>query len=188
MKEILEIRLHGRGGQGAKTAAQLIAEAALDKGKQIQTFPEYGPERTGAPMKAYVRISDKKITTYEPVVNPDIVLVIDPTLIEAIDVTEGLSKKDILIVNTSKEPEDIRNQTKFKGKIYTVDATKISIELLGKNLPNMPIIGALIRAREIVTLENINKKVRDHFLKKIGEKNTEANIKAIKKAYDEVNK
>jgi len=186
MKEIFEIRLHGRGGQGAKTAAQLIAETALEKGKQIQAFPEYGPERTGAPMKAYTRISDKRITTYAPVVNPDAVLVIDPTLIEAVDVAEGLGKDGILIVNTDKEPEEIRKEVNFKGKIFTVDATKISIELLGKNLPNMPIIGALIKTTGILTLEDISIEVRNHFTEKIGEKNTEANIKAIKKAYDEV--
>ena len=115
MKDILEIRIHGRGGQGAKTASQFIAEAALGEGKNIQAFPEYGPERAGAPMKAYTRISDKQITTYAPVVNPDVVIVIDPTLVKSANVTEGLTDDGILIVNTPKSAEELKKETGFKG-------------------------------------------------------------------------
>ena len=140
MKDILEIRIHGRGGQGAKTASQFIAEAALGEGKMIQAFPEYGPERAGAPMKAYARISDKAITTYAPVVNPDIVMVIDPTLLKSVDVTEGLGDEGVLIVNTPKSSEELKKETGFKGKVYTVDATKISIDSVGRNLPNTPML------------------------------------------------
>jgi len=185
-ESITELRFHGRGGQGAKTAAQLLAEAALEEGKEIQTFPEYGPERTGAPMQVFARISDKKITTFAPVVNPDIVLVIDPTLIGPINVTVGLSNNGILIVNTNQTPNQIKELTKFNGQIYTVDATKISIELLGKNLPNMPILGALIKKREIVSMKAIENVLREHFEEKIGKEQTQRNVDAIKRAYDEV--
>ncbi len=183
---MFEIRIHGRGGQGAKSASQLIVEAALDQGKQIQAFPEYGPERTGAPMKTYARISDTPIATYEPVLEPDTVLVIDPTLIGQVDVTQGLRKDSILIVNTVESPAGIRKKTGFSGRIYTIDATGISIDLLGRNVPNTPMIGALIKATGIIEMKYIEKRVEGMFLKKIGIEKTQANINAIKRAYDEV--
>ncbi len=185
MKDIVEIRIHGRGGQGAKTAAEFIAEAALDKGKHIQSFPEYGPERAGAPMKAYTRVSDKKIKTFAPVVNPDIVIVIDPTLVNE-SVTEGLDKSGILLINTHEKSETIRIKTKFQGKIYTVDATKISLDSVGQNLPNTPMLGALVKISNVITLNSLNNKVNEKFIEKIGKEKTEATIKAIKKAYEEV--
>lgn len=184
MKEIFEIRLHGRGGQGAKTAAQFIAEAALDKGRNIQTFPEYGPERSGAPVQAYVRVSDKEIKNYDPVVSPDVVIVIDPSLMGVVDVTEGLTKDGILIINTDKSAEEIRKKLNFKGKIYTVDATKISIETVGRNLPNTPMLGALAKLTDYIDLESINNKVKEKFLNKLGEEKTQATIEAIKIAYN----
>ena len=186
MKEIFEIRIHGRGGQGAKTAAQFIVEAALNKGKHIQSFPEYGPERAGAPMKAFARISDKQIRTYAPVVNPDVVIVIDHTLLDSVDVTEGLDEKGVLLVNTPLSPEEIKKKTKFNGKCMTVDATKISIEAVGKNLPNTPMIGALIKATACISMKDIEESINHKFLKKIGEEKTKATIDAVKKAYDEV--
>lgn len=185
MKEIIEIRIHGRGGQGAKTAAEFIAEAALDQGKNIQAFPEYGPERAGAPMKAYARVSDKKIKTFASVVNPDIVIVIDPTLVNE-SVTEGLDKNGILLVNTPEKSGIVKNKTKFQGKIHTVDATKISLDAVGRNLPNTPMLGALVKISNIITLNSLNNKVREKFLEKIGEEKTKATINAIKKAYEEV--
>ncbi|MBN1896621.1 MAG: 2-oxoacid:acceptor oxidoreductase family protein [Candidatus Aenigmarchaeota archaeon] len=185
-KAVFEIRIHGRGGQGAKSASQLIVEAALDQGKQIQAFPEYGPERTGAPMKTYARISDKPITTYEPVLEPDIVLVIDPTLVGQVDVTQGLGKDGILVVNTVESTDELKKKTGFTGKIYTVDATGISIDLLGKNLPNTPIIGALIKVTGVIDIKYVEKRVEGMFLKKIGVEKTQANIDAIKRAHDEV--
>lgn len=184
MKDILEIRIHGRGGQGAKTASQFIAEAALDKGKHIQSFPEYGPERAGAPMKAYNRISDKPITTYAPVVNPDVVMVIDPTLIGAVDVVEGLTKNGILIVNTNETPDGIRKKAGFKGKIYCVDATKISIETVGRNLPNTPMLGALVKATGVIEIDAITDSIKKKFLKKLGEELTNKTIEGVKRAYD----
>ena len=186
MKDIFEIRIHGRGGQGAKTASQFIVEAALEKGKHIQSFPEYGPERAGAPMKAFARISDKQISTYAPVVNPDVVIVIDPTLLNSVDVTEGLLDNGILLVNTSSTPEEIKKKIKFNGKCMTVDATKISLEAVGKNLPNTPMIGALIKATNCIELKDIEDSIKQKFLKKLGELKTQATIDAVRKAHDEV--
>jgi len=186
MKEVYEVRIHGRGGQGAKTASQFIAEAALGEGKQIQSFPEYGPERAGAPVKAYDRISDKPITTYAPVVSPDLVMVIDPTLIGPVDVTEGLTEEGVLVVNTPKSPEDVAKQTGFKGKIYTLDATKISIETVGKNLPNTPMLGAFVKLSKAIPLESVKDSIKNKFLKKLGEEKTNATIKGVEMAYEAV--
>jgi len=186
MKELLEIRIHGRGGQGAKTASQFIVEAALEHGKHIKAFPEYGPERRGAPITAYAKISDKPIYSYAHVTKPDIVMVIDDTLIGFVDVTEGLTDKGILIVNTDQTLKDIKEKTKFKGKIYTVDATKISIDLVGKNLPNIPILGALVKTTDIVSLESLKNKIKEKFLKKIGEEKTKETVESLIKGHEEV--
>jgi len=183
-KQIIEIRIHGRGGQGAKSASQLIVEAAMEQDKQIQAFPEYGPERTGAPMVTYARISDSPITTYEPVLRPDIVMVIDPTLIEQVDVTKGMTEKSILIVNSNKSPADIQKETGFRGKTYTIDATGVSIHHLGRNVPNTPMLGALIKVTGVIEMKYLIKKVEGMFLHKIGEEKTQANIDAIKESYE----
>ena len=184
MKDIFEIRIHGRGGQGAKTASQFIAEAGLGLGKHIQAFPEYGPERAGAPMKAYARISDKPIKTYAPVVNPDVVMVIDPTLVGPVDVAEGLTQEGVLIVNTNESVDSIKKKTGFQGKIYTVDATKISIDTVGRNLPNTPMLGALVKATNIIPLEAIFDSINHKFIKKLGEEKTNATIEGVKRAHD----
>jgi pyruvate ferredoxin oxidoreductase gamma subunit len=185
-EDVFEVRIHGRGGQGGKTAAQFIAESGMDEGKFVQAFPEYGPERSGAPVTAYARISDGKIRLYQPVQNPDIVLVIDPTLIGPIDVTAGMGEKGVLIVNTPKSADEIRKMTDFDGKIYTVDATKISIDATGVNKPNVPILGAMIKATGIIKLESVEGKIRQKFGKKLGEEKTQATVDAIKRAHDEV--
>jgi len=187
MKTLFEVRWHGRGGQGAKTASQFLAEAALEIGKYIQAFPEYGPERAGAPIKAYTRVSDIPINVHSPVTNPEVVVVVDPTLLDSVDVTEGLGGDGILIVNTSQTPDDIRNKLKFKkGKVATCDATKISLETLGIPMPNTPMLGALLKIVNVVPVEKIEEQVKHKFLKKIGPEKTEANIKAVKRAYEEV--
>lgn len=186
MKDLLEIRIHGRGGQGAKTASQFIVEAALDQGKYIRAFPEYGPERRGAPIVAYARISDKPIHTYAPITKPDIVMVIDNTLIGFVDITNGLSSNGILIVNADETLDEIKQKTQFKGKIYTLDASKISIGLLGKNLPNIPMLGALVKTTNIVSLESLKNKIKEKFIKKIGEEKTDKTIKSLMKGYEEV--
>ena len=186
MAEMLEIRFHGRGGQGAKTASELIATTALENGKYIQAFPEYGPERAGAPMAAFTRISDKPIRLHCGVTNPAIVVVIDPTLLDAVDVTDGLKEDGILLVNTPEGPESIRQKTNFKkGRVITVDASKIALETLGMPMPNTPMLGALLKAREIVTVEYLKESVKKKFLKKIGEAKVKGNIDSIERAYKE---
>ncbi|MBN1871468.1 MAG: 2-oxoacid:acceptor oxidoreductase family protein [Candidatus Omnitrophica bacterium] len=186
MKNITEVRWHGRGGQGAKSAAQFLAEAALDSGKYIQAFPEYGPERAGAPIRAYTRISDNVINIHSSVTSPDVVVVIDSTLITP-SVLEGLPKEGVLVVNSPDEPDVIRKNLSFKGgKVATVDATKIALETIKAPMPNTPMLGALLKTYPIVSLDALESKIRDKFLKKIGEEKTAANIKAIKRAYEEV--
>ncbi len=185
MKEVYEIRIHGRGGQGAKTASQFIAEAALDKGKYIQAFPEYGAERAGAPMRAYAKISDKPIKSYTPVTHPDVVLVIDPTLLSPA-VVDGLNTDSLLIVNTNKDVNDVMQKTGFKGKIHTIDATKLSIEVLGKNIPNTPMLGALIKVTNILPLEAIFHKIKEKFGKKYSKEISDKNIEVVKRAYNEL--
>ena len=186
LKELIEIRWHGRGGQGAKTAAEFLAEAALDSGKFIQAFPEYGPERAGAPMRAYTRISDKAINIHSGVTNPDVVVVIDPTLL-APDVLEGLIPTGILVVNSPESPSEIRKKLKYEsGKVASLDATRIALETVKLPLPNTPMLGALIKVKPVVSLEAIDEKIKDKFLKKIGEEKTVANLEAIKRAYNEV--
>ena len=183
---MIEIRFHARAGQGAKSAAQLIAEAALDKGKFIQAFPNYGPERSGAPMTTYVRIDDKPITTHQPITNPDIVAVIDSTLLDFVNVTQGMKEDSILIVNTPKDKEWVKNKTGFNGNIYTLDATRIALDNLKRDIPNLPIIGAIIKLTGIVRLEDLENHIRDMFIKKLGKEMTEANIKCLKQGYEAV--
>lgn len=187
MKNLIEVRIHGRGGQGAKTASELLVETALGKGKYIQSFPEYGPERAGAPMRAFARISDQPIHIHSGITNPSIVAVIDPTLLDSIDVTEGLNEDGILLVNTDLSPKEIRKKTNFnKGKVCTVDATKIALETIGLPLPNTSILGALIKITGLIKLEDMEGKIKEKFLKKIGEKKTQGNIDSVKRAYNEV--
>jgi pyruvate ferredoxin oxidoreductase gamma subunit len=187
MEKVTEIRWHGRAGQGAKTAALLFATAALSQGKYIQGFPEYGPEREGAPMKAFTRISDGPIRIHSGVVNPDAVVVLDSNLLDVVDVTEGLPPDGIVIVNTTEKPEKIRAKLKLKdGKVYTIDATGISLSVLGRNLPNMPMVGALAKALPILGLETILKEVDKKFGKKFSSKIVEANADAVRRAHEEV--
>lgn len=187
MKNLIEIRIHGRGGQGAKTASELLVDTALGKGKYIQSFPEYGPERSGAPMKAFARISDEPIYVHSGVTSPGIVAVIDPTLLDTVDVTEGLREDGILLVNTNLPPSDIRKKLNFnKGKVYTVDASKIALETIGLPLPNTSILGALVKVTALIKLEELEERIKDKFLKKIGEKKTQGNIDSVKRAYSEV--
>jgi pyruvate ferredoxin oxidoreductase gamma subunit len=184
---MVEICWHGRGGQGAKTASQFLAEAALEIGKFIQAFPEYGPERGGAPMRAYTRISDEPIYLHSPITNPDIVIVIDPTLLRAVDINDGLERNGILLVNTEKTPELIRKEYDFTmAKVGTVDATKIALETLHSPMPNMPMLGAFLKVNNIVSIDEVSEIVRSKFIKKIGEEKTNANIEGIKRAYSEL--
>ncbi len=188
-KDLIEIRWHGRGGQGAKTAALLFGEAALETGLYIQAFPEYGPERTGAPVASFNRLSKKPIRIHSGVTNPDVVLVLDPTLIGKIDVLEGLPDDGVLIINTKKTPEEIRKDLNIQGKkLYTVDAYSVSMETIGKAIPNTPMLGSLIKATNLLNfdhlLESVKKKLKIKFRGK-PEEIVDKNIEAIKKAYQE---
>lgn len=190
MKELTEIRWHGRGGQGAKTAALLFADAALAQGKYVQAFPEYGPERMGAPVAAFDRVSAKPILLHSGVTSPDIVVVLDPTLIDTVDVTEGIPQNGTIIINTEKIPADIRKDLNIGAsiKVYTIDASTISKETIGREIPNTPMLGALIKATGILDFNAMVDDTRKKLEKKFKSKPEviEGNIKAIERAYKEV--
>ncbi|MCM8832965.1 MAG: 2-oxoacid:acceptor oxidoreductase family protein [Candidatus Omnitrophica bacterium] len=189
MKEIFEIRWHGRGGQGAKTAALLFGDACISTGKYIQAFPEYGPERMGAPVTSFNRISSNPIRIHYGIENPDVVVVLDFSLVEQINVCEGLDEKEgILLVNSPFPPEKIREKISFKGKIYSVDASKIALETIGRDIPNTPMMGALIKVTKILNLEELLKDTKKKLEVKFRNKPEviEGNLKAIERAYYEV--
>jgi len=191
VKEIFEIRWHGRGGQGAKTAALLFGDAALATGKYIQAFPEYGPERMGAPVQSFNRLSDKPINIHSGITNPDIVIVLDPTLMKTIDVTHGLSDDGFIIINTHKSPADIRKEFGIVGKkLATCDAYSISEQTIGKKIPNTPMLGALIKVTGILDFEQMLKDTKKKLEKKFSGKPKiiKGNIESIKRAYEEVKK
>jgi pyruvate ferredoxin oxidoreductase gamma subunit len=184
----LEIRWHGRGGQGTVTAAKTLGESMIETPLYFQAFPEYGPERMGAPVKAYNIISEEKILTHCPVVNPNVIVVVDPSLIYTENFLEGATEDADVILNTAKEPKLIREELKIVGrKIYTVDANKISLECLGKVIPNTPMLGALLRVTGVLSLETFLNHVKHTFMhKKFSEKIVIGNLEAIKRAYEEV--
>lgn len=186
---LLEIRWHGRGGQGAKTAALLFADAAVETGKYIQAFPEYGPERMGAPVFAFNRISDEPIMQHCGIKTPQIVVVLDPTLMETVDVTLGLPEGGIVLVNTQKSAEEIKKQLKLTTqKVYVVDASKISEDTLKRDLPNTPMLGALIKASGLLDFKAMLESVRHRLEYKFPNRPdvVDGNIEAIKRAYEEV--
>lgn len=187
MKDIYQIRIHSRGGQGAKTAAQILAEAAIAGGKFAQAFSEYGPERSGAPMKTFFRISNKPIRLHCDVQRPDLILVIDPSLLGEIFVTEGLAEKGIVIVNCGDSPSEIKKKLKNKNcQVYNLDGTKIAMEFFGKDIPNMPMIGAVVKITGLISCKQIVKSVKEKFSRKLGDKLTEKNVEALKRGYNEV--
>lgn len=186
-KDTTEIIFFARGGQGGKSAAEIIAQAALSEGKFVQAFPQYGPERSGAPMKTYVRISEREIRTHEPVVDPDLVVVLDETLLDSQGVDRNLDQDEALIVNSTKGAEEIRQEvSKFKGKIYPIDASGISLSIVGQPRPNTAILGKLVKVSEIVRLESVIEEFRKVFERKIGKEATDKNIQAIERAYDTI--
>lgn len=189
MNNVLEIRWHGRGGQGAKTASLLLAEAAFDTGKYIQGFPEYGPERMGAPITAYNRISDERVTVHSNIYDPDYVIVVDETLIDVVDVTAGLKKEGAIIINSEKTLEELRPKLKgYEGRVCTIDARKISMETLGKYFPNTPMLGAIIKVSNIMEEETFIASMEKSFKHKFASKPQviEANMAAVKRALKEV--
>jgi len=191
MKDLVEIRWHGRGGQGAKTASLLLADAAFNTGKYIQGFPEYGPERMGAPITAYNRISDNPIRIHSNIYEPDYVVVVDDTLLEAVDVTAGLKKTGAIVINTTKEPDEVKSKLKeYKGEIYIIDARKISMETLGKYFPNTPMLAAIVKVSKIMTDEEFLSDMDGSFKHKFAKKPEviEGNMKALELALKEVKK
>ena len=186
---MLEIRWHGRGGQGAKTASLLLAAAAFNTGKYIQGFPEYGPERMGAPITCYNRISDEPIRIHSNIYYPDYVVVVDDTLLEVVDVTAGLKKEGAIIVNTTKTPDEVRPLLKgYEGRVCTIDAKTISIDTLGKYFPNTPMLAAVVKVTGVMSDEDFLKDMESSFAHKFA-KNPDVipgNMKAIERALQEV--
>ena len=186
---MIEIRWHGRGGQGAKTASLLLADAAFNTGKFIQGFPEYGPERMGAPITAYNRISTSPITIHSNIYEPDYVVVVDDSLLESVDVTAGLKETGAIVINTTKDAEYLREVLKgYKGEIYKIDARKISIETLGKYFPNTPMLAAIVKVSKVMTDEEFLNDMQGSFKHKFAKKPEviEGNMKALEMALKEV--
>jgi pyruvate ferredoxin oxidoreductase gamma subunit len=180
-KEFIEIRWHGRGGQGAVTSAELLAQAAISEGKYAQAFPSFGPERRGAPVLAFVRISaSKPIKVRAEITKPDVVVVLDPGLLKIVDFTSGLKKDGIVVINTVKSAEQIRKELKIDSAIVTVNATKIARELLGVPITNTTMVGAVLKATGAVKMESLLEPLKHRF-GRLAEKN----IGAMKRAYDE---
>ncbi len=189
MENLIEIRWHGRGGQGTKTASLLLADAAFNTGKYIQGFPEYGPERMGAPITAYNRISDTPITVHSNIYEPDYVVVVDDTLLETVDVTAGLKNTGAIVINTTKSPDYIKSVLKgYSGKIYTIDARKVSVEALGKYFPNTPMLAAIVKVTGIMNDEDFLKDMEGSFKHKFAKKPEviDGNMKALEMALKEV--
>ena len=191
MDGLLEIRWHGRGGQGAKTASLLLADAAFNTGKYIQGFPEYGPERMGAPITAYNRISDTPITIHSNIYEPDYVVVVDDTLLDSVDVTSGLKETGAIVINTTKSPEILRQKLKgYNGDVYTIDARKISEDALGRYFPNTPMLAAIVKVTIIMTDEELMKDMEGSFKHKFAKKPEviDGNMEALRVALKEVKK
>ena len=191
MKDLIEIRWHGRGGQGAKTASLLLADAAFNTGKYIQGFPEYGPERMGAPITAYNRIGNTPITVHSNIYEPDFVVVVDDTLLETVDVTAGLKEDGAIVINTTKDDAYLKNTLKlYNGSIYKIDAKSISEETLGRYFPNTPMLAAIVKVSGIMTDEDFLNDMIGSFKHKFAKKPEviEGNMKALELALNQVTK
>lgn len=191
MNNLIEIRWHGRGGQGAKTASLLLADAAFNTGKYIQGFPEYGPERMGAPITAYNRISNSPITIHSNIYEPDYVVVVDDTLLDSVDVASGLKENGAIIINSTQDNEKIKQSlSHYKGSIYKIDAKKISMEALGKYFPNTPMLAAIVKVSKIMTDEEFLADMVGSFKHKFAKKPEviDGNMKALEMALREIEK
>ena len=189
MNDMIEIRWHGRGGQGAKTASLLLADAAFNTGKYIQGFPEYGPERMGAPITAYNRISSSPIRIHSNIYEPDYVVVVDDTLLESVDVTSGLKQEGAIVINTVKENEEIKKLLKgYNGRIFKIDARKVSMETLGKYFPNTPMLAAIVKVSKIMNEDEFLRDMEGSFKHKFAKKPEviDGNMKALQLALKEV--
>lgn len=189
MDNMIEIRWHGRGGQGAKTASLLLADAAFNTGKYIQGFPEYGPERMGAPIVAYNRISDNPITIHSNIYEPDYVVVVDDTLLDCVDVTAGLKTTGAIVINSTKSNEELKKSLKgYSGKVYKIDARKISEEALGRYFPNTPMLAAIVKVSQIMTEEDFLNDMIGSFKHKFAKKPEviDGNMRALEMALEGV--
>ena len=191
MDNMIEIRWHGRGGQGAKTAALLLADAAFNTGKYIQGFPEYGPERMGAPITAYNRISNSPITIHSAIYEPNYVVVVDDTLLDTVDVTAGLKEDGAIVINTTNDAETLKKKLNgYKGGIYTIDARSISIDALGKYFPNTPMLAAIVKVSGVIPEDQFLADMEGSFKHKFAKKPEviDGNMKALKNTLEKVNK
>ena len=191
MKDLIETRWHGRGGQGAKTASLLLADAAFNTGKYIQGFPEYGPERMGAPITAYNRIGNTPIRIHSNIYEPDYVVVVDDSLLEAVDVTAGLKPDGAIVINTTKSGNELKPLLNgYTGDVYTIDARKISLETLGKYFPNTPMLAAIVKVSGVIEEKDFLADMEGSFKHKFAKKPEviDGNMKALEMALKEVNK
>ncbi len=189
MKNGIEIRWHGRGGQGAKTAALLLADVAFKTGQNVQGFPEYGPERMGAPITAYNRISSDVIRVHSNIYHPDYVVVVDETLLDSVDVTAGLKETGAIIINTPKSREQVMQHLNgYQGRVYTVDARRISMETLGKNFPNSPMLAAAVAVSCIMPRKDFIHEMRASYEHKFAKKPEviDGNMQALERTFDEL--
>lgn len=189
MENYIEVRWHGRAQQGVVTAAKVLGEACLGSGKFVQAFPEFGPERMGAPVRSYNRISNDPIRLHCQVTEPKYVLIADPTLIGTVDVVEGAPEDGVFIVNTQKDPDEMRKALGLEGspaKVYTLDATHISLDTIGRPMPNTPLLGALAKASTFIPLDSLMDNFKESYAKKFSSKVIEGNLEAMKRGYEEV--
>ena len=189
MKEVVEIRWHGRGGQGAKTAALLLADVAFKTGKYVQGFPEYGPERMGAPITAYNRISNEEIRVHSNIYHPNFVVVVDEGFLESVDVAKGIKPGGAIIVNSTRTPAEVRNEIRdFDGRVYTIDAKKVSVACLGKYFPNTPMLAATVKVSGVMEKDTFLNEMEASFNHKFASKPEviEGNMNALKMAFEEV--
>lgn len=185
-KPVIEMRWHGRGGQGVVTASRLLAEAALEEGLYFQTTPDFGAERSGAPIMAYSRFSNEPIHLRSNVTEPDVVIVFDPTLIGRVNFLNGVKEDTVLVFNTAQTPEEIAERLALKGRrICTVDATGIAVKALGRNIPNVPVIGAIIKAVPVVSLERAHETIKNRLSQRFSERIVQANLEALQQGYQQ---
>ncbi len=180
---MVNIRIHGRGGQGAVTTGQIMAIAAFHDNKQSQTFPMFGVERSGAPVQAFARISNEKINIRSQIYNPDIVVVLDASLLETVDVSSGLKKNGKIIINSNKRPDELKINGNFN--VYTVDATSIALKIFGKPIVNTPMLGAFSKITKEISLKSLTKAIDETFLETKGRKIAELNKEAITAVYNQ---
>jgi pyruvate ferredoxin oxidoreductase gamma subunit len=179
---MIEMRFHGRGGQGAVTSAELVAQAAIDTGRYATAFPSFGPERRGAPVVAFARVDDQPVRLRSKVYNPDVIIVLDPSLLEIGNPAEGLRENGILIINSSQDAQSLRNQISYKGRLALVDASRIAREVIGLPITNTTMVGALVKGTNLVALEALKEPFRRRFGKIAAR-----NIEAMERAYKETN-